>query len=89
MKIELTIDQRRAIDDLWFVYGNSGPKSSFSQHKFIQALLERGEYEPEVWRGKRAAKVGKAIAPKNNFNNYLLSEECVEAVSKIISPQPA
>lgn len=40
MNIELSADQRKQLEDLWFIYGNGGRKSNLSNHKFIQGLLE-------------------------------------------------
>jgi hypothetical protein len=43
MKIELSDVQRKALEDLWFIFGNDGKKSGLSNHKFIQGFLERNE----------------------------------------------
>ncbi len=37
--------QRKRLEDLWFYYGNYGPKTTKGNHSFIQGLLERGEDE--------------------------------------------
>ena len=42
-RIELTTEKRRALEDLWFIYGNGGSKHSQEGHKFIQHILEHGE----------------------------------------------
>lgn len=52
MKIQLTTIQRKKLEDLWFVYGNNGPKSTLRRHKFIQGFVEHGEdyrsfYKPD------------------------------------------
>lgn len=82
---ELTLEQRTALNNLWHVYGNNGPKANFAQHRFIQTILERGIYD-EGWlsKGSRMKKASKAIAPKLNFNNYVCSDECVLAVNEIL-----
>lgn len=41
--VHLTNSQREALEDIWFIYGNNGPKSTRPQHKFIQAILEVGK----------------------------------------------
>lgn len=41
----LTPEQRRALERLWFRYGNHGPKHTDAGHKFIQAMLEGGTDE--------------------------------------------
>lgn len=40
------IDRERLID-LWFIYGNRGTKHTKGNHKFIQSILEHGEYRPD------------------------------------------
>ena len=40
---ELSGLQRTVLEELWFIYGNDGPKFSMNDHQFIQAILERGE----------------------------------------------
>ena len=50
-KVELTAGQRARLENLWFIYGNRGPKSTMENHGFIQGFLERGQderhfYEP-------------------------------------------
>lgn len=84
MKVTIDNDQRKEIERLWFIYGNGGEKSNFAQHKFIQWILEQGEYSPELLKGPRAAKMARMCAPKNNFNKYRLSEECVSAVKSAL-----
>jgi len=42
-KVLLTSTQRTQLEDLWFKYGNNGPLSTMSNHKFIQRFLEGGE----------------------------------------------
>lgn len=45
--VKLTTEQREALNKLWWVYGNGGEKSTMGNHKFIQWILEHGEYNPE------------------------------------------
>lgn len=44
-KVEVTEEQRRALERLWFIYGNYGPKTTPGNHQFIQGFLERGQDE--------------------------------------------
>lgn len=44
-KVELTDGQRARLENLWFVYGNYGPKHTMENHYFIQGFLERGQDE--------------------------------------------
>ena len=40
--VTLTVEQRKRIENLWFRYGNYGPKTTRGNHHFIQRLLEQG-----------------------------------------------
>lgn len=48
--MNLTKEQRRALEELWFEYGNGGPKHTHGNHKFIQGILERGEDDRKFYR---------------------------------------
>lgn len=84
MKIEITDSQRKDLQGLWFIYGNGGQKSNFAQHKFIQWILEQGEYLPKKLKGPRARKMAKICAPNCNFDNYNLSDACLNAVKLVL-----
>ena len=43
--VSLTPGQRQRLENLWFYYGNYGPKTTPGNHSFIQGLLERGQDE--------------------------------------------
>lgn len=43
MTVKLTQAQRKALEKLWFVYGNNGPKHTRANHRFVQCFLENGE----------------------------------------------
>lgn len=38
--MKLTAKQRRELEQLWFIYGNHGPKMNYEDHGFIQHILE-------------------------------------------------
>jgi hypothetical protein len=42
--------QRKALERLWFVFGNHGAKHTWGNHKFIQELLDRGIDDREFFR---------------------------------------
>lgn len=51
-KVNLSPEQRRKLEKLWFIYGNHGSKSTLRRHKFIQGFLEHGHdyrdfYKPD------------------------------------------
>lgn len=39
-KVELSPEQKEKLEKLWFIFGNHGPKTTMSNHRFIQCLLE-------------------------------------------------
>lgn len=43
IKVEVTDEQRRRLERLWFIYGNHGPKTTPGNHSFIQGFLEHGQ----------------------------------------------
>src|SRR3712207_1800561 len=40
--VTLTAWQRQELENLWFIYGNHGPKTTPGNHGFIQGLIEHG-----------------------------------------------
>ena len=48
-KVELSDEQRRRLENLWFVYGNHGPKTTMENHGFIQGFLEHGQDERDFY----------------------------------------
>ena len=44
-RVEVTDEQRRELERLWFIYGNYGPRHTMENHYFIQGFLERGQDE--------------------------------------------
>ena len=37
---KMTDSQRKELSEIWWYYGNGGPKASLSNHKFIQKLID-------------------------------------------------
>ena len=42
-EVRLTDSQRERLENLWFVYGNHGPKATPGNHTFIQGFLEHAQ----------------------------------------------
>jgi plasmid stabilization system protein ParE len=38
-RLTLTPEQRKKLGDLWYVYGNNGPRHTQGNHKWIQTIL--------------------------------------------------
>jgi hypothetical protein len=68
--IELTENQRKKLEKVWFVYGNSGKKHTHCNHRYIQNILEQGE-DTELFY-KQSEKCD-------------LTEECINAVKNILN----
>ena len=49
-QVVLTGGQRERLENLWFVYGNHGPKATMENHGFIQGFLERDSDERDFYR---------------------------------------
>jgi hypothetical protein len=70
---------KHKLSNLWFVYGNGGPKSTNGNHKFIQRLVEHTErgtnWTEQEW--------------KQNKNFYKPTKECLEAVTALVKERGA
>ncbi len=70
--MNISKEQRRALENLWFIYGNGGPKHSHGNHKFIQGILERGEDDRQFYR-----------RPGNVKGWDALTQECEQQVDAL------
>lgn len=66
--------QQKALERLWFVFGNNGPKHTWGNHKFIQILIERDEDDREFFRTPARATIHQP-----------LTAECEAAVDAILN----
>lgn len=71
--MKLTDEQRKALEDLWFVYGNGGSKHTWGNHKFIQNILDRGDDFRKDFRKKGRIPEWKP-----------LTKECEQAVDAVL-----
>lgn len=84
MMIKLTEKQRKELERLWFIYGNSGPKSTKANHGYIQGFLEFGEDRKEFYRDGEENLKEKGFI-KNVLEKYRLTDECVNAVEEVMT----
>lgn len=49
-QVVLTGEQRERLENLWFIFGNHGPKATMENHGFIQGFLERDSDERDFYR---------------------------------------
>ena len=73
-KISITEKETKDLHFLWMIYGNSGKKHTHGNHRFIQDILERGEFDTESFTSSVYQERKQAI-----------TEECYEAVIKILN----
>jgi len=52
--VEPSFTQRKFLEDLWFIWGNNGLQHTMSNHKFIQGILEHGEYDAKFYKPDRS-----------------------------------
>ena len=82
-KITLTEEQRKALNKLWWIYGNSGKKCTLFNHKLIQGFVEAGEDRRNDYANTNKnieEKYGKEYAIKNG-----ITDECLEAVKTALN----
>lgn len=81
-RIILTDEQRKSLERLWFIFGNSGSKSTKANHTFIQGFLEHGEDRREAIFSAPLDEI-KSRFP-STWQQWVLTEECVAEVDKIL-----
>jgi ribosome recycling factor len=79
--IQLTAEQRKALEKLWFIYGNQGKKHTHHNHRFIQNFLEHNEDSREFYLN---ADRSKTLAAGIDWETIGLTQECIDAVDKIL-----
>lgn len=70
--VRLTREQRARLEDLWFLYGNYGSKSTPGNHSFIQRLIENGIDE-------------RPLNTRRTPKSQIPTPECEARVDKILS----
>lgn len=74
--VTLTDAKRAQLENLWFLWGNYGPKSTPGNHSFIQAILEHGiDIRPLLTRRSRKSEIP--------------TPECEAAVDRILNADDA
>lgn len=78
--------QIKALEKLWFIYGNNGKKHSHMNHRFIQNLLSRGEDNREFYLEAPANLREKGYS-EEKIKQDSLTQECIEEVDKILKDE--
>jgi hypothetical protein len=81
-KIQLSEQQSKDLNALWFLYGNKGKLHTHHNHRFIQNLIEHGEDTEKFYRSAEKSLSQKAGL---NWKEVSLSNDCVEAVREILN----
>jgi len=76
--MKLTELQLNQLNKLWFVYGNSGKKSTMFNHKYIQGFIEVGEDR------KIPYLEGIERLKERGFEKDSITQECIDEVEKIV-----
>jgi hypothetical protein len=76
---EVTINeaQKRALERLWFIYGNRGSKHTDLNHKYIQGFVQYNEDREEALL---SADFSAYLATGRNIDKIKLTQECIDAV---------
>jgi hypothetical protein len=48
--VKYTLIIQKELERLWFIYGNSGPKCTMDNHKFIQRHIEGKSHEAKFYK---------------------------------------
>lgn len=77
-KINLSKEQVKKLNRLWFIFGNSGKKETLFNHKYIQGFLEANEDRKEPYlQGIERLK-------ERGISNMAITQECIDEVEKIV-----
>jgi len=82
-KRELTENQHKQLNKLWFVYGNDGKKHSHNNHRFIQNLLSRGEDDRQFYLDGEQNMRDKGFS-ETQIAAIRLTQECIDAVDNVL-----
>jgi hypothetical protein len=58
----VTARQRKAMEFLWFKYGNGGTCHSLANHKYVQRFVEGRDADAEAYAGQITADCREAVA---------------------------
>lgn len=83
-KIIITPEQRKALEKLWFVYGNNGKKSTSGNHHFIQGFLEADEDRRDFYLNGVKNWREDNTYPEAIIAKMELTQECIDEVDKIL-----
>jgi hypothetical protein len=82
VKVEINEEQLKALNKLWFIYGNHGKKQSHSNHRFIQNIIQHNEDDRDFYLAADYSRYEKAGV---DINTLKLTQECIDEVDKILN----
>jgi hypothetical protein len=77
LPVTINAEQRRRLENLWFVYGNAGKLMTPANHSFIQRIIENG-YDERPLITKRTPKYRKPTAECEAAVDRILKDTAVE-----------
>lgn len=77
-KLTITEAQRKFLEDLWFIWGNGGPKHTVGNHKFIQSIIERGDDDRKFFKPDKGLVnvVDSILSGKVRRHSFGKCEKC-------------
>ncbi len=82
--MNLSVEQLKQLNKLWFIYGNNGKKHSHLNHKWIQGFLERNEDSREFYLNAPKNWLDNGL-PEDKIKKDTLTQECIDEVDKILN----
>lgn len=81
--MNLSEEQKKAFEKMWFIYGNDGKKCTHLNHKLIQGFIEHNEDRREAYSegyNNMVERFGIEYA-----NRHAATKECFEICDLILS----
>lgn len=80
--MELSANQKKALKEAWFIYGNKGRKSTLLNHKLIQGFLHYNEDRRTIYiKGNKNMK--NSLDPEQ-YSRSKVTDECLKVVNLIL-----
>lgn len=80
----MTFRQRKALEFLWFKYGNGGACSSLANHKYIQRFVEGRDADAELYSVRATRDCREAVARVKAGDFSELSDETRKMVEQMV-----
>jgi acetyl esterase/lipase len=79
--MDISEEQRKKLQKLWFIYGNDGKKHTHYNHRFIQNIIEHNEDTRDAYINSARLKTLKPeLLP-----TVVLTQECMDLVDEVLN----